>query len=67
MALEYLGLGPAEVLHVGDSLESDVAGANAVGIDAGWVTQQEHRAPDWARVRCNVDDLREALPLLQAE
>lgn len=36
-ALDSLDVGPAECVHVGDSLASDVAGAQAVGIDAVWV------------------------------
>jgi FMN phosphatase YigB (HAD superfamily) len=34
LALEALGVGPAECVHVGDSLHSDVAGALAVGMQA---------------------------------
>jgi putative hydrolase of the HAD superfamily len=34
LALERLGLGPEEVVHVGDSPELDVAGAEAAGIEA---------------------------------
>ena len=33
-ALELAGVEPAEALHVGDSLENDVAGARAAGIRA---------------------------------
>jgi putative hydrolase of the HAD superfamily len=33
-ALEIAGVGPDEALHVGDSLEGDVAGARAAGIGA---------------------------------
>ena len=42
---------PAEVLHVGDSLEHDVLGANNVGICSVWLNRQEsgnetHITPD---------------------
>jgi len=37
LACERLGLPPAEVLHVGDNLELDVAGALAAGMQAAWV------------------------------
>jgi putative hydrolase of the HAD superfamily len=33
-ALDSLGVQPAETVHVGDSLETDVAGANAAGLES---------------------------------
>ncbi|NOT01560.1 MAG: HAD family hydrolase [Phycisphaerales bacterium] len=36
-ALNAVGLGPDEVLHVGDSLHSDIGGAKRAGIDSAWV------------------------------
>jgi HAD superfamily hydrolase (TIGR01459 family) len=36
-ALSMLGLGPSEVLAIGDSLHTDVAGAAGAGIDAVWI------------------------------
>ncbi len=44
-ALAKLGLGRHRVLHVGDSLTSDVAGASAVGIDVAWVNRKAKPAP----------------------
>jgi putative hydrolase of the HAD superfamily len=38
--LDALGVAPAEVLHVGDSLRADVDGAAAVGIPAAWITRR---------------------------
>ncbi len=38
-ALDLLGLRPHQVLHVGDSLGSDVCGAQALGIRAVWVNR----------------------------
>lgn len=40
-ALSALGLGPERVLHVGDSLIEDVAGAQGVGIRAVWVKGEQ--------------------------
>ncbi|WP_078551985.1 HAD family hydrolase [Bacillus alkalicellulosilyticus] len=40
-ALELSGLTPSEVIHVGDSLSSDVAGANHVGIRSVWVNRTD--------------------------
>lgn len=35
-ALRHLGLGPEEVVHVGDDLEADVGGSKGLGIRAVW-------------------------------
>ncbi|MBW2272454.1 MAG: HAD family hydrolase [Deltaproteobacteria bacterium] len=39
-ALEALGVGPEETLHVGDNLAADVTGAAALGIRTVWVTRR---------------------------
>ncbi len=39
-ALDILGLSPGEVLHVGDSLHSDVGGAANAGIAAVWICRE---------------------------
>ncbi|KLV04457.1 HAD family hydrolase [Photobacterium aquae] len=36
-ALDLVGAFPEEVLHIGDSLSSDIAGANRMGIKSVWV------------------------------
>jgi putative hydrolase of the HAD superfamily len=46
-AVESLGLTPAEVLHVGDSLEEDYRGAKAAGLPALWLRRgTQVAAPD---------------------
>ena len=45
-ALEALGLAAVDVLHVGDSLRSDVAGAKALGIPVLWINRQGRTPPD---------------------
>lgn len=68
---ERLGLAPREIVHVGDSLEADVAGARAVGMQTVWLTRRIRdpeaelsrlpgTRPDFA-----LDDLRD-LPVLMA-
>ena len=42
-ALSLLGLSSREVLHVGDSLSSDVGGAKALGIPVLWVNRSNRR------------------------
>jgi putative hydrolase of the HAD superfamily len=48
-ALERLGAPADGALHVGDSLEHDVAGARAAGIDAVLVTRNGTQAPEGVR------------------
>jgi 2-haloacid dehalogenase len=47
--LAALGLRAHDVLHVGDSLSADVAGARAAGIGAVWVNRRGHLVPDTVR------------------
>lgn len=45
-ALEKTGLSPDEVVHIGDSLSSDVKGASSVGIKAIWVNRGNREVPE---------------------
>jgi putative hydrolase of the HAD superfamily len=49
-ALDRLGAGPEGALHVGDSLEHDVAGARAAGLEAVLVARNGAAAPEGVRV-----------------
>jgi FMN phosphatase YigB (HAD superfamily) len=46
MALDKLGLSPADVIHVGDSPVADLAGAAALGIDTAFVDRDGRGLPD---------------------
>lgn len=46
LALRKTGLKASEVLHIGDSLSSDIKGANAVGIKAIWINRNGKNIPD---------------------
>ena len=59
-----LNTAPARCLMVGDSLASDVAGANAAGMDCVWFNAQGAPLPSGYRVRAVVRALNELLPLL---
>jgi 2-haloacid dehalogenase/putative hydrolase of the HAD superfamily len=64
-ALGRLGLGPGEVVHVGDSLSRDVAGALNLGIAAVWVNRDRRPAPQPApEPVLEVADLGGVLPAL---
>ncbi len=45
-ACEQLGTAPAETLFVGDSWESDVLGAKAVGMDTAWINPVGNQQAD---------------------
>jgi 2-haloalkanoic acid dehalogenase type II len=63
-AMRELGTPPSEILHVGDSLEADVAGARKVGIATAWVNRgREAIRPDGPRPDLEIEDLTGVLPL----
>ncbi|GID28006.1 HAD family hydrolase [Paractinoplanes brasiliensis] len=62
MALSLLGLAAADVLHVGDNPDSDLAGAAALGIATAYVNRTGRPVPPSARPTYVVTDLRELLP-----
>ena len=64
-ALAALGCAPERVLHVGDSIGSDLGGAAAAGIAAAWVNPTGRALPaGLAPPRHVVSDLRELAPLV---
>lgn len=63
--LAALGLGAGEVLHVGDSLTCDVAGAHAAGIRAVWVNRLGRPAPPGAPIAHEVTSLLDVPALLR--
>lgn len=46
MALKEAKLKPNEVIHVGDSLSSDVAGASSIGINTIWINRNNKSTPE---------------------
>ena len=57
--LVSLGMEPHEVLHIGDSTTSDVAGAAALGIPVAWVNRKGKAAPTDPRPDYEVAQLTE--------
>ena len=49
---------------IGDSLRSDIAGANAVGMDCIWFDRRGEGFPEGVHVRAVIHDLRELLSML---
>jgi 2-haloacid dehalogenase len=56
-ALTALGLMADEVLHVGDSINADVAGAHAAGIQTVWINRCGCTLPESAPVAYEITDL----------
>jgi putative hydrolase of the HAD superfamily len=56
-ALEQAGVEPGEVVHVGDHLDADVAGAHSVGISPVLIDRRERFSPD---------DLPPGVPLIRS-
>jgi 2-haloacid dehalogenase len=56
-AMALLGVHPDDLVHVGDSLASDVAGADALGISAAWVNRGGRIRPAGTRLWAEVPDL----------
>ena len=54
IALKKTGLSAGEVLHIGDSLSSDIKGANSVGINAIWINRTGKDIPDKVTVVSNL-------------
>jgi 2-haloalkanoic acid dehalogenase type II len=62
-ALTQSGLSPEEVLHVGDSLISDVYGANQVGIKSVWLNRNGKPIPAQSKPTYVIENLNEVLSL----
>jgi putative hydrolase of the HAD superfamily len=56
-ALDRLGVSAAGAMHVGDSVEADVAGARAAGLEAVLVARNGGQAPAGVRVVASLDGL----------
>jgi 2-haloacid dehalogenase/putative hydrolase of the HAD superfamily len=63
LALDRLGLGPGEVIHIGDSPSSDVAGAAALGIDTAFLDRGGAGLPPGVSATRTAATLTALLPL----
>ena len=61
-ALAKLDCRAHEVLHIGDSLSSDIAGAQALGIDVVWVNRKQRILPHNVKAPAYVVSTLDALP-----
>jgi len=56
-ALALVGVGADQALHVGDSVEADVAGARAAGIEVILLARAGERAPTGTRAIASLEQL----------
>lgn len=66
VAMKRCGCTPDEVLMIGDSYSSDIAGAIAAGIDQLWIRDEKNTNPD-CHATYEVRSLKEVCDLLLAE
>jgi putative hydrolase of the HAD superfamily len=65
-ACRQAGCTPRELMHVGDSLETDVAGANAVGAVSVWLNRDRRPNDTDITPDCEVSSLRRLAGILPA-
>ena len=61
LALSKTGLMPDEVIHIGDSINSDVKGASALGIGTLWLNRFGKAVPEGVT---DIKDLLESLAVI---
>jgi putative hydrolase of the HAD superfamily len=66
-ALRIAGAGPADAIHVGDSVEEDVAGARAAGVEPVLLVRGEDPAPAAIRSLRSLLDLPAMLDALAGQ
>jgi 2-haloalkanoic acid dehalogenase type II len=64
LALQRLGLEATDVIHVGDSPASDIAGAGELGIDTAFVSRDGRRLPAHLAATHTIGTLTALLPIL---
>ena len=65
LALQKTGLKPDEVVHIGDSISSDVKGASALGINTLWLNRFGKSIPDGIKSISGLCPLGTPVPLVR--
>jgi YjjG family noncanonical pyrimidine nucleotidase len=66
-ALDRLGARAEDALLVGDGLASDIPAAERAGVDACWYNPKKLARPDGARIKYEIEDIRELPRIALAE
>lgn len=64
LALDKCGCDASQVVHVGDSLPSDIRGANGIGIRSVWLNRDSANNDTGIKPDHEISDLRELLDIL---
>ena len=64
MALEVMKALPKQILHIGDSLSSDITGAHNCGIDSFWLNRKNKPLPDDCLATYNGNTLNDVMKAL---
>lgn len=65
--LAEMNLGKDEAIMIGDNLNTDIRGANAIGMKSIWINHHQKTAPDDNKPTYEVTSLQDILPLLLSE
>jgi putative hydrolase of the HAD superfamily len=65
IALERLGVAPAEAIFVGDTPRTDIVGAHAAGMKAVWLNRERLALPDGIEPDAEIRELLELRPALE--
>ncbi len=57
MALKETNLKPQEIVHIGDSLSSDIKGASDLGINTIWINRDSKEIPDGVTAVASCNDI----------
>lgn len=63
-ALSTFSLQPQNVLHIGDSLSSDIAGAQSAGIKVAWLNRKNKELPSSFSPDYVISSFEELLPIM---
>jgi len=66
-ALDLLGARPEDALLAGDGLQSDIRAAENAGVDACWYNPHKFPRPAGARIKYEIEDIRELPRIALAE
>ena len=64
IAIEKAGYSEKQLLHVGDSLQDDIAGANNAGIKCVWLNRNQVKNTMELKIDCEISSLLELLEIL---
>ncbi|MEP6360141.1 MAG: HAD family hydrolase [Halioglobus sp.] len=65
-AIEYSGVRPDQIVHVGDNPDHDIAGAQAVGLNTIWMNSQKEQWPGGQPADRDIDNLSQLAAAIES-